>query len=170
MGPRTLVSPGERHSWWACQTGSAACALRNPLLSLSPYLSYPLSSFLGLEAYCLFQIFWHTGSLNFHWGTCVTSSCLLCPLWSTLQWTQPSFRFLSLQDWQNREFFLQRLWTLVPGHLSSHSALSSYDFLRRSLFGDSLSLYDLWSRPWGVVRLLGLHGLPPCLHPSEGVG
>ena len=41
---------------------------------------------------------------------------------------------------------------------------------RRSLFGDSQSLYDLWSRPWGVARLLGLHGLPPCLHPSEGVG
>ena len=44
------------------------------------------------------------------------------------------------------------------------------DSLRRSLFGDSLSLYDLWSRPWGVARILGLHGLPPCPHPSEGVG
>ena len=44
------------------------------------------------------------------------------------------------------------------------------DSLRRSLFGDSLSLYDLWFRPWGVARLLGLHGLPPCPHPSEGSG
>ena len=44
------------------------------------------------------------------------------------------------------------------------------DSLRRSLFGDSLSLYDLWSRPWGVSRILGLHGLLPCPHPSEGVG
>ena len=44
------------------------------------------------------------------------------------------------------------------------------DSLCRSLFGDSLSLYDLWSRPWGVARLLGLHGLPPCPHLSEGVG
>ena len=44
------------------------------------------------------------------------------------------------------------------------------DSLHRSLFGDSLSLYDLWSRPRGVARLLGLHGLPPCSHPSEGVG
>ena len=42
--------------------------------------------------------------------------------------------------------------------------------LRRSLLGDSLSLYDLWSRPWGVSRFLGLRGLPPCPHPSEGVG
>ena len=44
------------------------------------------------------------------------------------------------------------------------------DSLRCSLFGDSLSLYDLWSGPWKVARLLGLHGLPPCPHLSEGVG
>ena len=53
-------------------------------------------------------------------------------------------------------------------HLILHCPAT--DSLRRSLFGDSLSLYDLWSRPWGVARLLGLHGLPPCPHPLEGVG
>ena len=53
-------------------------------------------------------------------------------------------------------------------HLILHCPAT--DSLRRSLFGDSLSLYDLWSRPWGVARLLGLHGLLPCPHPSEGVG
>ena len=53
-------------------------------------------------------------------------------------------------------------------HLILHCPAT--DSLRRSLFGDSLSLYNLWSRPWGVARLLGLHGLPPCPHPSEGVG
>ena len=53
-------------------------------------------------------------------------------------------------------------------HLILHCQAT--DSLRRSLFGDSLSLYDLWSRPWGVARLLRLHGLPPCPHPSEGVG
>ena len=53
-------------------------------------------------------------------------------------------------------------------HLILHCPAT--DSLRRSLFGDSLSLYDLWSRPWGVARLLGLHGFPPCPHPSEGVG
>ena len=42
--------------------------------------------------------------------------------------------------------------------------------LRDSLFGDSLSLYDLWSRPWRVARLLRLYGLPPCPHPSKRVG
>ena len=53
-------------------------------------------------------------------------------------------------------------------HLILHCPAT--DSLHRSLFGYSLSLYDLWSRPWGVSRLLGLHGLPPCPHPSEGVG
>ena len=53
-------------------------------------------------------------------------------------------------------------------HLILHCPATSS--LRRSLFGDSLSLYNLWSRPWGVARFLGLHGPPPCPHPSEGVG
>ena len=61
------------------------------------------------------------------------------------------------------------------GHSSqdiSHLILDcpATDSLRRSLFGDSLSLYDFWSRPWGVAWLLGLHGLPPCPHLSERVG
>ena len=56
----------------------------------------------------------------------------------------------------------------VTSHLILHCPAT--DSLRHSLFADSLSLYDLWSRPWVVARLLGLHGLPPCLHPSEGVG
>ena len=42
--------------------------------------------------------------------------------------------------------------------------------LRRSLFGDSLYLYHLWSRPLGVARLLGLHGSLPRPHPSKRVG
>ena len=53
-------------------------------------------------------------------------------------------------------------------HLILHCPAT--DSLRRLLFGDSLSLYDLWSRPWRITRLLELHGLPLCPHPSEGVG
>ena len=53
-------------------------------------------------------------------------------------------------------------------HLILHCPAT--DSLHRSLFGDSLSLYDLWSRPWVVARHLGLHGLPPCPHPWKGVG
>ena len=53
-------------------------------------------------------------------------------------------------------------------HLILHCPAT--DSLRRLPFGVSLSLYDLWSRPWGVAWLLGLHGLPSCPHSSEGVG
>ena len=42
--------------------------------------------------------------------------------------------------------------------------------LRKSIFGSSLFILDLWSRPWGVARLLGFRGVPPRPHPSEGVG
>ena len=53
-------------------------------------------------------------------------------------------------------------------HLILHCPAT--DSLCRSLFGDSLSLYDLWSRPWGVSLLLGLRDLPLCHHPSKGSG
>ena len=52
-------------------------------------------------------------------------------------------------------------------HLILHCLAT--DCLRRSLFGDSLSLHDLWSRPWRVARLLGLHGFRRC-SPSLGRG
>ena len=41
---------------------------------------------------------------------------------------------------------------------------------RRSLFGDFLSPYDLWSRPWRVALFLRPQVFSPCPHPSEGVG
>ena len=52
-------------------------------------------------------------------------------------------------------------------HLILHCPAT--DCLRRSLFCNFLSLYDLWSRAWGVARLLELDGIPPCPHLSEGV-
>ena len=44
------------------------------------------------------------------------------------------------------------------------------DPLRRAIFGHTLSLLDLWSRPWGVARLLGFRGVDPRPHPQEWVG
>ena len=95
--------------------------------------------------------------------------CSLGPLSSTLQWTQPSIRFLSLQDWQNREPFLQRLWTPVPGHLSSPSALSSY-----GLFAP-LTLWRLSVSVRPLVQTLGscpASGAPwsSAMPPSLGRG
>ena len=44
------------------------------------------------------------------------------------------------------------------------------DSLCRSLFGDFLSLYDLWSRPRGVAQLLGSKVFRHAPNLSEGVG
>ena len=69
-----------------------------PLQSLvvfSSDLSYPLSSFLGLEAYCLIEILRHLGSLDFHRGTCASTSCSLYSLSPSLQRTQSSVKLLS---------------------------------------------------------------------------
>ena len=54
-----------------------------------------------------------------------------------------------------------------PFHDTSHLILHcpATDSLRRLLFSDFLDLYNLWSRPWRVARLLEPHGLPPCPHP-----
>ena len=59
-----------------------------------------------------------------------------------------------------------------PSQDTSHLILNcpATDPLRRLFFGDSLSLYDLWSKPLRFARLLGLYGFPLCPHPSEGVG
>ena len=66
------------------------------------------------------------------------------PLSSTLQRTQHSVKLLSLYDWQNQEPFMQRLQTLVPGHLPSHSALSGYElFAPLTLWRLSVSLQSL---------------------------
>ena len=72
--------------------GSATRALCNPLLPLS----YPLFSFLRLEAYCLIKILRHTCSFDFHQEIDASSSRSLCFLSSTLQWTQPTVKPLSL--------------------------------------------------------------------------
>ena len=53
-------------------------------------------------------------------------------------------------------------------HLILHCPAT--DSLRRSLFGDSLSLYDLWSRPWGVARLLGSMVFRHAPIPRKGSG
>ena len=82
---------------------------------------------------------------------------------------------LSLRSYLSRIGRIENPSCSACGHSSqdiSHLILHcpATDALRRSPFGDSLYLYDLWSRPWGIARLLGLHGHPPCPHPSEGVG
>ena len=68
-------------------------------------------------------------------------------------------------------FYLSRIGRIensscsACGHLSSHSALSSYGLLA------PLAFWRLSGPDSGrVARLLGHHGFPPCPHPSERVG
>ena len=84
------------HSFLPGNNATEELARRGALLapfaipcSLSPLISRIHSClFLGLEAYCFIKILGHTGSLDFHRGTCAPSSCSLCFLSSTLQRTQ----------------------------------------------------------------------------------
>ena len=141
--PDTRFSPGTMRlmSWpgwerYSCPLQSLVVSL---LLSLASTLVFSRTG--GVLSH---RIVRHTGFLNFHRGTCAPSSRSLCSVSPTLQRTQPSFRFLSLYDWQNRESFLQRLQTLVLGHLSSHSALSRYGlFAPLPLWRLSVSLRPL---------------------------
>ena len=70
---------------------------------------------------------------------------------------------------------IENPWCSAGGHppqCTSHLILHcpATDSLRSSLFGDSFSVCDLWSRPWRVATLLLLHGLPPCPYLCEGLG
>jgi len=90
--------------------------------------------------------------------------------------TQPSLVLLPEQDKTKGEcsacgYPLQDLTHLLLDCLAS-------ELLRRAIFGTTSIFYlgitsfnfDLWSRPWGVARMLGLPGILPHSQPSEGVG
>jgi len=53
------------------------------------------------------------------------------------------------------------------GKVGTSFCCSPSEPIRRTIFGTTSSFFDLWSRPWGVARLLGLPPAPPS---SEGVG
>ena len=170
MGPRTLVSPGERRVDELARRG-ALLAPSAIACSLSPLISRIHS--------CLFP----------NWRRTVSSKCFDTQALSisTEKLVLPRHApcVLSRLRCNGHSLLLGSCLSRIgrienpscsPGrHLSqdtSHLILHhpATNSLRRSVFGDSLSLYDLWSSTWEVVRHLRLHGLPPCPHPSEGVG
>ena len=112
------------------------------------------------------EILRHTGSLDFYRGT--YARCVL----SRLRCIGLS---LLLSCYLSRIGRIENPCCSTCGHSSqdiSHLILHcpATDSLRRSLFGDSLSLYDLWSRPWGIARLLGLCGISQYPIPQKGLG
>ena len=52
-----------------------------------------------------------------------------------------------------------RIRLAAPADTSPKTLLISFWTVQLRTFCAALSLYDLWSKPWGVARLLGLHGL-----------
>ena len=138
MGPRTLGNDA-----------ADKLARRGALLAPSA-IPCSLSPLISRIYYCLFSN-WrrtgHIGSLDFHRGACAPWSCSLCSLSSTLQRTQPS-----VNSYLSRIGRIKNSSCSACGHSSqdtSHLILycPATDSLRRSLFGDSLSLHDFWSRP-----------------------
>jgi len=79
-----------------------------------------------------------------------------------------SFRSLS----QIATCYYQSNHSKVEAILLSHLLLDcpTSKSLRHTIFGTTSSIFDLWSRPWGMAQLLGLCGIPPCPYHSEGVG
>jgi len=69
-----------------------------------------------------------------------------------------------------REFFLQRMQTHSAGLTHLLLDCPASELLRRTIYGTTSSIFDLWSRPWGVARLLNLREVLSRPHPSEGVG
>ena len=168
MGPRTLVSPGD---------AADELARRGALLAPSA-IPCNFSPFISSIHSCLFSDRRRTVSSKFFDTQVPTISTeeLVLPRHArcVLSRLRCNGHSLLLSSYLSRIGRIENPSCSACGHLSqdtSHPILHcpATDSLHRSLFGDSLSLYDLWSRAWGVTRLLGLHGLPPCPHPSEGV-
>ena len=170
MGPRTLVSPENDAADELARRGALLAPSAIPC-SLSPLISRIHSR--------LFSDWRRTVSSKF-FDTQVPSISteeLVLPLYArcVLSRLRCNGHSLLLSSYLYKIGRMENPCCSACGHSSqdiSHLIphYPATDFLRRSLFGDSLSLYDLWSRPWTVTRLLGLHGFPPCPHPSEGVG
>ena len=170
MGPRTLVLPGNDAADELAKR-EALLALSATPCSLSLLISRIHSSFFSNWRRTVSSKFFDTQVPSISTEERVLSHHARSVL-SRLRCNGHSLLF---------SFYLSRIGRIensscsACGHSSqdiSHLILNrpATDFLRRTLFGDSLSLYDLWSRPWGVARLLEHHSLPPCPHRSEGVG
>ena len=94
--------------------------------------------------------------------------CVLCPLRCNSHSLLLSSYFTRIGRIKNPSCSACRHSSQDTSHLILRYPAT--DSLHRLFFCDSLSLYDLWSRPWRVSRLVMLHGHPPYPHPSEGVG
>ena len=132
-------------------------------------LSYPLLSFLGLEAYCLIEILYDSLVSSISTEELVLPRHANVSSFVSLQRTQLTVKLLSFGLTQSSIF------SAAPADTRPRTSLISFCTAqlqtvcaRRSMA--TFCLCDLWSRPWRVARLLGLYGLPPYPYLSEGIG
>ena len=148
--------------------GRATCALCNALWSFSPYFLYPL--FSDWKCTVSSKFFNTQVSLVF-----TEEFAIPCRTRCVVSRFHCNRHSLLLSSYLSRIARINNPSCSVCRHLSQDTSYlilhcRAMDSLRHSLFGDSLSPCDLWSRPRVIVQLLGLYGLLPCPHFSEGVG
>ena len=170
MDPRTLVSPGD--------DSADEQARRRAILVLSA-IPCSLSYLISRIHSSLFSDWRHTVSSKF-FDTQVPSIStkelvLLRHARCVLSRLCCNRHSLLLSSYLSKIGRIENSSCSACGHPSQDTShfivhCPATNSLRRLLFGNFLSLYDLWSRPWGVARLLGLHGLQPSIHPSKGSG
>jgi len=83
---------------------------------------------------------------------------------ASLPWLQPS---LACVEWDGGS--CRACGYPLPSLAYRFLDCSASGSLRCAIFGTA-SIFGLWSRPWGVARLLGLRVVPPRPYLSEGVG
>ena len=160
------------HSFFPRNDTADELARRGALLAPSA-IPCSLSPLISRIHSCLFSDWWRTVSSKYFdtQVPSVSTEKLVLPRHArcVLSRLRCNGHSLLLGSYLSRIGRIENSSCSACGHSSQntsfHSALFSH-----SLFGDSLSLYDLWSRPWGVTQLLGLHDLPPYPHPPEGFG
>jgi len=155
------------------QTRSLKAERHSPLPMFPAHWPRPLQRLVTLATLFGDEIFlttlFHTRFLRFprkSWPFPISSTVNCLDFAATVTAFSCPFK----QNKTEREFFLQRLRTLSVRSNSPPPGLSASELLRRAIFGTTSSIFDRWSRPCGVARLLGLRGVHPRPHPSEGVG
>ena len=151
MGLRTLVFPGVKCGWRAGQTGSVTRALCNPFPRIHYYL---FSDWRRTVSSKLFDT--QVPSISTEELVLIRYAC--CVL-SRIRCNEHS---LLLSSYFSRTGRIENPSCSACGHSSQDTSC----LILHCLAIDSLVLFDLWSRSWGVARLLGFHGFPPCFHPS----
>ena len=148
------------HSFLPGNDATDELARRGALLASSaiPCSLSPLHSCLFSD--CLIEVLWQT-------GPSISTEELVLPRHArcVLSRLRCDGHSLLLGSYLSRIGRIENPSCSACGH-SSQTPLISFCTVQLRTLCAALSHYHLW----GVARLLGLRGLPPCPHPLEGVG